>query len=286
MKKKQTLIALTALGLGLLLIIELRPWQDLSKQAEVSLASDPAKTAEGKDSKPPEPATVRLDSDSQAIRAQLSPVTYTKIAAELNARVQELPRREGENFSRSDVLAVFECSAQRAQLERSTAARGIAERNFTTNQKLIELGAVGQVELDNSRSEFEKAQAEVNEFSAVVRRCTIFAPFSGRVVEQHVRSQQFVQTGQPVLDILDNRALELEFIAPSRWSPWLVQGYAFKISVDETGKSYPARVTRVGAKIDSVSQTFKVAAVINGSYSDLSPGMSGTLEIQPPALTN
>jgi multidrug efflux pump subunit AcrA (membrane-fusion protein) len=74
----------------------------------------------------------------------------------------------------------------------------------------------------------------------------------------------------------------LEFIAPSKWSPWLLRNYRFQITVDETGRSYPAKVTRVGARIDSISQTFKVAAVIDGDYPELAPGMSGTLDIQAP----
>jgi membrane fusion protein, multidrug efflux system len=286
MANKPALIALGIGALGLLLLIELRPWQDLSKDTggnETAVpGTQPAEKPPGAVAAvTPEPAL-----EVQAIRAQLSPVTYTKIAAELGAKVQTVARREGELFAKGDTLVVFDCDGQRAQHQRSLAAMEIAQRNYETNKKLLDLGAVGRVEFDNSFSELQKSKAEVSELSSVLRRCTISAPFPGRVVEQHVRSQQFVQAGQPVLDILDNRALELEFIVPSMWSSWLVQGYKFLIAIDETSKSYPAQVTRVGARIDSVSQTFKVAAVISGNFKELSPGMSGTLEIEPPALTN
>jgi hypothetical protein len=85
------------------------------------------------------------------------------------------------------------------------------------------------------------------------------------------------------MEILDNSALELEFIVPSKWSPWLVKGYKFNIKLDETGKTYPAEITRINGKIDSVSQTIKVAAVINGKFAELSPGMSGVIVMTPPA---
>jgi membrane fusion protein, multidrug efflux system len=229
------------------------------------------------------PATPAASSlDSQPIRAQLSPVTYTTIAAELSARVQEIAVREGDNFARGSTLVVFDCSAQRAQLQKSQASLSITQRNYLTNKELLALGSVGRVEHDNSRSEYEKSRAEVSELTSVLDRCRITAPFPGKVVEQKVRSQQFVQAGQPLLEILDSRVLELEFIAPSRWAPWLTQGSQFQIEIDETGKAYPARVTRVAARIDPVSQTFKVAAVINGTFKELSSGMSGTLIIQPP----
>jgi multidrug efflux pump subunit AcrA (membrane-fusion protein) len=112
----------------------------------------------------------------------------------------------------------------------------------------------------------------------------VLAPYSGLVVEQKVRPQQFVQAGQPLIDILDKGALELEFVAPSKWSPWLVEGYKFEIKIDETGKSYPAKITRINGKIDPVSQTIKVAAVIDGDFKEISPGMSGVLVINPPEV--
>jgi hypothetical protein len=50
----------------------------------------------------------------------------------------------------------------------------------------------------------------------------------------------------------------------------------FKIEVDETGKSYPARITRLGAKVDSASQSLEITAIILGEHTELLSGMSGT----------
>jgi membrane fusion protein, multidrug efflux system len=302
MSKRLRLIVYVALGLGLLTLIEMRPWQTLQHEAPTVASVEQTTGAQASTERAPGPESAQAGAlqatsalsiqdplaaaasiDMQSIRAQLTPVTYTTIAAELNARVQEVTVREGDTFARGSTLVVFDCSTQRAQLQKSQAALAISERNYRANQELLTLGSVGKIEHDNSRSEFEKSKAEVNELSALLDRCRITAPFPGKVVEQKVRSQQFVQAGQPLMDILDNRVLELEFIAPSRWSPWLTQGSKFQIEIDETGKAYPARVTRVAARIDPVSQTFKVAAVINGNFPELSSGMSGTLIIQPPS---
>lgn len=261
------------LAIGLVLLIEWRPWHTL---ARTSQPSAPAEAA-------PIPEKTTGDIELQPIRAQLSPVTYTTVAAELAARVQEIPFREGEYFKEGQKLVIFDCGTQQAQYQKAKAAMSIAERNYTANKRLLALGTVGRIEYENSASEYQKARAEADELGIVVGKCTIVAPFNGRVVEQKVRAQQFVQSGQPVLDILDNSALELEFIAPSKWSPWLVEDYKFQVRVDETGKTYPAKITRVGARIDAISQTIKVAAVIDGDYKEIAPGMSGTLEITPPA---
>ncbi|PND66297.1 HlyD family efflux transporter periplasmic adaptor subunit, partial [Escherichia coli] len=84
-------------------------------------------------------------------------------------------------------------------------------------QRLAELNSVGQLDLDLSRSAVNKARAEIGANQAVMAKCSVGAPFAGRVAEQKVREQQFVQAGQPLLDIIDDSVLELEFLVPSRW---------------------------------------------------------------------
>ena len=111
--------------------------------------------------------------------------------------------------------------------------------------------------------------------AAMISKCKVAAPFSGRIAEQKVREQQYVQPGQALLDILDDSALELEFIVPSRWLQWVRPGYSLRIRIDETGRSYPARVQRLGARVDPVSQSVKVVAVIEGKFPELLAGMSG-----------
>jgi RND family efflux transporter MFP subunit len=260
-----------AVAVVLLLIFEWRPWHSFSNSDKTSATTQ----STFKD----EPA---LEVGKQDIRAQLSAVTYNSVASELNARISELPFKEGQAFKVGQVLVVFDCTTQQAQFQKTKAVLSIADRNYQTNKKLLALDSVGRVEYENSYSEFLKAKAENDELAAVLARCNVLAPYSGLVVEQKVRPQQFVQAGQPLIDILDKGALELEFVAPSKWSPWLVEGYKFEIKIDETGKSYPAKITRVNGKIDPVSQTIKVAAVIAGEFKEISPGMSGVLVINPP----
>jgi membrane fusion protein, multidrug efflux system len=110
------------------------------------------------------------------------------------------------------------------------------------------------------------------------------APFAGHVVDQKAREQQFVASGQPILEIIDKGPLELEFIVPSKWGQWLAEKMPFNIHMDETDKDYPAKVTQVGARIDPVSQTIKVRATIEGSFLELRPGMSGVVNIDKPFI--
>jgi RND family efflux transporter MFP subunit len=227
-------------------------------------------------------APARSAIERQDIRAQLAPRRYTTLAAEVGARISRIDVAEGGRFREGQPLVTFDCSLQQAQLQKAQAALLAAERTFAANKRLAELNSVGKLELDVAEAESSKARAEVSFMTISLGRCRIAAPFNGRVAEQHVREQQYVQPGQPLLDILDDSALELEFIVPSRWLVWLKPNQSFQVAIDETGKTYPAKVQRIGARVDPVSQSIKLSAVIDGHFSELVAGMSGKVLMAPP----
>jgi membrane fusion protein (multidrug efflux system) len=219
--------------------------------------------------------------DKREIRAQLSPVRYTTIAAEIGAVVARLPVPEGGRFQRGQTLVQFDCAVQNAQLNKARAVLTAANKMWQANKRLAELNSVGKLELDNSEAEVAKGRADVAAQGAIVGKCAIAAPFGGRIAEQKIREQQFAQPGQALLEILDDSALELEFIVPSRWLAWIKPGSVFQVRIDETGKAYPAKVQRLGARVDPVSQSVKVVGVIDGKFNELMAGMSGAVMFRP-----
>lgn len=298
--RRPLIVTFCALAITSLMALEWRVWRHWSPNEETN--SEMTRDSSGwnqtvKEESPPNLGDQRqqtaasashsnfgsvIDSPVNAIKAQLSPVNETKIAAEISGRILRLPVQEGESFSKGELLVEFDCHLQRAQLQRVTAQAEIASRNHTANQRLLERGAVSKLEAENSASERTRALAEVKELTVLVDKCQITAPYAGKVAVRMTRAEEFVQAGQPLLEILDDSAMELEFIVPSAWISWLKKEYSLSILMDETNKTYPARITRVGAKIDSISRTVKVVAVIQGTNDELMPGMSGTIYIGAP----
>ena len=218
----------------------------------------------------------------QELRAQLSPRDFTTLAAEIGAKVERIAVREGERFKKGDTLVAFDCSIQRAQLAEARASLSAADKTVAVNARLLELQTIGKLESDVALAERDKARAREAAGAAVTAKCAVPAPFDGRVVEQKVRAQQYVQPGQALLDVLDDSVLELDFVVPSKWLVWLKPGHGFQVAIDETGKTYPVKLTRVGARIDPVSQSVRITGAIGGHFPELSAGMSGRVLLSPP----
>lgn len=216
------------------------------------------------------------------LRGQLTPRRFTTLSSEVAGRVARMSVREGERFKDGQVLVSLDCSIQNAQLERAVAVQASAERLHTSHRQLHEQKVAGRLDAENAAMEAAKARGEAQVMQATIAKCAIKAPFAGRVVEQKAREQQFVQPGTALLDVLDDSVLELEFLMPSRALPWLKPGHPFQIHIEEMGRAYPAKISRIGARVDAVSQSIKVAGEVTGTFPELMAGMSGKIQIAPP----
>jgi RND family efflux transporter MFP subunit len=218
----------------------------------------------------------------QVIRAQLVPRAFTTLSSETAARIDRISHRAGEHFQKGETLVEFDCVVQRAQVSKARAVLKAVEKTYAVNRRLFEMRSLSGLELEVSAAEIDKAKADLAVADALQSKCIVEAPFAGVVVDQKAREAQYTMQGQPLLEIVDDHALELEFIVPSAWLRWLKTGTAFSVVVDETGKTYHAHVELLGGRVDPVSESIKVTGAIDGDAQDLVPGMSGRVLMSPP----
>ncbi len=220
--------------------------------------------------------------DNLAIQAQIVPHTHTTLAAEMGAKIERLAVVEGGSFKRGETLIELDCASRRAQLNKARTELRAAENRHQANQRMAEYDAIGEVELRGSEIEVAMSQADIDHIGTLLAMCRIKAPFSGRVAEQKVRERQYVQAGQPLLEIFDHRHPELEFIVPVAWLGWFRPGYRFEFHLDHLDSRHPVELIRLGARADPISQTIKAVARFIQIEPELIPGLSGQIAVEPP----
>ncbi len=225
---------------------------------------------------------VRFTQLSETPRGLVKATAEAKIAAELVARIDKLPFREGDRFNKGDALVVFDCRRYDADLKAIKAELRGAERVLNANLELKRHNAVGNNELEISRAKVEEIGARVEALEVRTDQCRITAPFSGHVVELFSQEHEMPTANAPLISIVDSGPLELNLILPSRWLNWLKPGTKFEFAVDETRKTYEASVTRIAAVVDPISQTVAVNAVFDTPTHGVLPGMSGSAVFNGP----
>lgn len=219
------------------------------------------------------------------IRARLVARRTALLSAEISGRIVELPLRAGERFPEGARLAALDCAPYEARARRAEALRARAAAQARAAERLDRTGAVGRLEVEVAQADAAAAEAELRVARIAVSRCAIDAPFAGRVAELRVERHRYVGEGEPLLEILDDGVPEVELVAPSRWLSWIAPGFRFAVLVEETGRTHPAEITRLAARVDPVSQSVVLYARIVGEVPELVPGMSGVALIEPPAAS-
>lgn len=217
------------------------------------------------------------------IRVQIVAKTSAVLGAPMAGRLAEFPLRDGDRFKKDQLVARFDCAVQQGALARTRAMLEEKRHVMDTNQRLRQLGTSSGMEFGVAEAQLHVAMADVATTTAVVDKCVLRAPFSGRASGTLVHENQFVTEGAPLIEILSDKELEIQMIVPSLWLSWLKTGAAFDIAVSETNRVYHAELTRISGKVDAVSQSINIYGRIVNPSDDLLPGMSGRALLSPPS---
>jgi RND family efflux transporter MFP subunit len=220
--------------------------------------------------------------DKYDARGVVVPNAEVTLAAGVSAKIDQLPFKAGEKFRKGDLLVGFNCARQQADLRGAKASLGKVSSFYQGKKRLKARGAAGGQEVREAAADVATATATVDGLREIITLCNISAPFNGRVVERHAETFEIPATSAPILTVVDDSALELDLIVPSKWLRWVKTGSTFDFAVDELGKSYKARVARLGAKVDAVSQTIRLTGSFVTRPGTVLAGMSGTAKFAPP----
>ena len=213
--------------------------------------------------------------DENRIRIQLVARDQVDLSSEISAKIASMPLREGDAFRAGQTLVSLDCSLYAAQMHKAQAEAEAAVQLKRVDDRLSQLHSIGEVDVQQADAKAKASAAELAYMQTTVRKCSIAAPFDGRVLKRSAAAQQFAEPGKTLLTVVDTSHLELKMIVPSKWLAWLKPGHPLNVTVDEVGKTYPATVARIGARVDPVTQTVDVTAALSGHAPELLPGMSG-----------
>jgi len=226
------------------------------------------------------PAAAQTQGDD--IRVLLTPELETTLVSPMLGRLRAVNVTLGASFPKGRVLVDFDCQEQQARINMGQAELVAARENHEAKLRLQGLQQAGEVEVNLAAAAVNKAQAQLDLYRTQASQCVVVAPFAGRAVKVHVKPFQGVQAGAPLVEIVSTGPFKLRLNVPSKWLAWLKPGTPFEVTIDETGKTYAARISAINARVDAASQSIEVEGSIENRSGELLAGMSGAARFKPP----
>lgn len=214
--------------------------------------------------------------DPQMIRVLLAADLETTLSSQMSGTLGELKTSFGEHVAKGATLARFNCNEAQARGKVAAAELAMARQNLAAKQQLRKLEAVGDIEVAAANTEVQKADGARAMGEAQMSYCQVLAPFSGHVAKVYVKPYQTVSAGTPLFDLVSDGALKVRLNVPSDQLATLKTGQPLQVTVHETGKRYPAKVSIINARVDAVAQTVELEARFDQRFPELMAGMSGT----------
>lgn len=202
------------------------------------------------------------------------------VSAEREGVLTELSVSAGDRVQKGQSLGSVFHKDLTLQLEQAQARRkylGILVENLT---KLNEKNLVTLEELAKAEMEMAVNEVEIKMLNNLIERSRIRSPYSARVVTRRVQPHEWVQPGQPVVELYDPAALKIAGDIPSEIAMRMKPGQRQTIYFSDLDRQVTVAVDVFAPQVDVRSNTIKTYWKIPGRGSaDLLPGMKGVLKL-------
>lgn len=209
------------------------------------------------------------------VRVLIAAESESVLAAQMAGRIVAINARLGERIKEGQIILRFDCEEQHARLNMARAEFDGAQKVHEAKAKLQALQSASLLEVSQAAAEVAKFKAQIQLIQAQIRLCSIHAPFTGRVTKLRVKPFESVVVGQQLVDVVNDERLKVQLNIPSLWLAQVKVNDRFAVRIEETGKTYEARLRRINGKVDAVSQSIEIEGELLGRPDDLLPGMSG-----------
>jgi membrane fusion protein, multidrug efflux system len=203
------------------------------------------------------------------------------LAAELEGVLTYLEVDVGDPVKNGAVLAEVYHQDRLLHRERLGATRTYLEILVENLTRLNEKGLATDEELAKAEMDLKVNAKEIEIVESQINRAQVRAPFSGTVVTRHIQPHEWVQPGQPVVEIYDPRKLRVVADISADVAVSMKAGDKQSLRFPDLGESVTAKVTVFSPQVDVRSNTIKVFWSVGARDArrvGLLPGMKGVLE--------
>ena len=198
----------------------------------------------------------------------------TTVASEIAGKVVSVDIPEGQRVERRHVLARLDDAEARAERTIAAARLRNARDRLARLESLRAESVSSEQAFDDAKSEFDAAGGEFERAETRLEKTTIRAPFTGVLGLRQVNVGQYVEPGDPIVEITQVHPLELVFSLPQRHVSEIAVGQTVLGMVGLCEARFEARVDAVDPRVDPATRSVRVNALVPNENGALFAGMS------------
>lgn len=189
-------------------------------------------------------------------------------------KVTRINFEDGQRVAKGQVLVEMTSREESALLEEARFNTDEAKKQLDRVQELAKRGAASQSLLDQRVREYESARARYNATESRLKDLVLLAPFSGVVGLREVSVGALVSPGDQITTLNDDSKMKLDFTVPAVYLRSLSVGLPIVAKSRDLGnKIFQGEVFSIDNRIDEVTRSIKVRALLDNKNHELKQGM-------------
>jgi membrane fusion protein (multidrug efflux system) len=202
------------------------------------------------------------------------------IRSEITAAITSIIFEEGQQVQQGDVLLKLENSEPLADLAAKKAALVDSESQYRRSSELFKTRVVSASQLEQLEARRDADQAAVKAAESRLAHTVIRAPFAGQIGLRRVSMGSIVSPSTVITTLDDTSQIKLDFNVPEVFMSRLERG----LTVTAHSAAWPdllftGRVVSIDTRVDPVSRTITVRALLPNEHGRLRAGMFLTVSL-------
>ena len=202
------------------------------------------------------------------------------ITAKATNRVVAIHFREGEYVKKDAVIVELDGAEARANLAQAQASLRDTESQYQRSRELYQTKVLSESDLIQLEAKMLSSKAQVAAAESRLSDTIIRAPFAGRVGLRNVSVGSLVTPGQIMTTLDDINVIKLDFTVPESYLATVKEGQQVEAKTSAyLNKTFRGRVSSIATRVDPVSRSAVVRALIDNREQQLKPGMFMTVHL-------
>lgn len=237
---------------------------------------------------PPETVTtsdVRRETWQPSLNAigSVIAVQGVTLRAEGAGVVRRIAFESGATVREGQVLVELDTEVEQAQLRSATANAELVRTNLNRTRDLRNRNMISQAELDTAEAQVKQAEAQLDNFRAVIAKKTLKAPFTGRTGLRQINLGQFLNTGDLVVSLQSLDPVYVDFALPQQRLAQLKTGLTVQVATDAApGQTFTGELSAIHPEVEPTTRNIRLRATLANPQGLLRPGMFVTASAQLP----
>lgn len=202
----------------------------------------------------------------------------TIITPRASGYIRAILFHEGETVKERQILFKLDYQTQKNALTAAKAAYLLSKVEFDRDAKFLKKGFITQDLFYSAKATMKQNQAALQTAETNLKDRTITAPFDGALGSLSVSLGDFVNPGNTLTTLVDNKNLRVEYALPVKYLNQLQLNQTVIVTDSAKKNKISAKVSYIAPEIDQSTQTISVHAHVNNSKKLFKPGEYVTVQ--------